>query len=79
VLLMYLFVILMLSDAMMLACMHCTRDDRRNLMGPKVVSISLAAAQFDAQLDICHNPFYSQLKMVDKNSFDKRYLLMKFS
>jgi hypothetical protein len=48
-------------------------------MGPKVVLISLAAAQLDAKLNICHNPFYSQLKMVDKNSIDERYLFMKFS
>jgi hypothetical protein len=76
---MYLFVILMRSEAMMLSCVHRTGDDRRNLMGPKVISISLAAAQSDAQLDVCHNPSYSQLMMVDTNSIDERYLSTKVS
>jgi hypothetical protein len=56
---------------------HGTGDDRRNLLGPKDISISLAAAQSNAQLDVCHNPTYSHFKMVDKNSIDERYILMK--
>ena len=76
---MYLCVIQMRSDAMMLSSVHRTGDDRRNLMGPKVFSISLAAAQSDAQLDVCHNPSYSQLKVADKNSIDERDFLIKFS
>jgi hypothetical protein len=57
----------MLSDAVMLSCMcntglPVTGDDRLNLFGQKVNSISLAAAQSDAQLDVCHNPSYSHIK-----------------
>jgi hypothetical protein len=42
--------------------MQHTEDDWLNLLGPKVISISLAASQSDAQLDVCHNPSYSHIK-----------------
>jgi hypothetical protein len=48
-------------------------------LGPRVISISLAAAQSDALLDVCHNPSYSQSKMADKNLIDERFFLMKIS
>jgi hypothetical protein len=39
--------------------MHHTGDDLRNIFGPKVIWISMAVAQQDAQLAVCLNPFYS--------------------
>jgi hypothetical protein len=61
---------LKLSDAVICHCMNHTGDDRGNPCGAKVISISVAGAQFYAQLDLCYDPSYihndSTLKMVDK-------------
>jgi hypothetical protein len=50
--------------------MQHTDDKRQNLFGPKVISISLAASQSDAKLDVCHNPSYSHIKDGRKNSIN---------
>jgi hypothetical protein len=59
--------------------MHHTGDNIGNPFVAKVITISVAAAQSDAPLDVSRNFSTATVKMVDKGQINETYCFMIFS